>query len=84
MNKREFKDNVYSELAMLTRSMANPHRLEIIELLAQGEYPVEQIAEQTDERSNWPQTNPSIGSALAGFCSTNRILKRLSLRFDGQ
>lgn len=26
--------------------MANPHRLEIIELLAQGEFPVEQIAEQ--------------------------------------
>ena len=48
MNKREFKDNVYSELAKVTKSMANPHRLEIIELLAQGEFPVEQIAEQTN------------------------------------
>jgi len=47
MNKREFKDKVYSELARITRSMANPHRLEIIELLAQGEFSVEQIAEQT-------------------------------------
>ena len=28
--------------------MANPHRLEIIELLAQGEFSVEQIAEQTN------------------------------------
>jgi len=47
MNKREFKDRVYSELAKITKSLANPHRLEIIELLAQGEFSVEQIAEQT-------------------------------------
>jgi rhodanese-related sulfurtransferase/DNA-binding transcriptional ArsR family regulator len=46
MNKRQFKDSVYSELARITKSMANPHRLEIIELLAQGEFSVEQIAEQ--------------------------------------
>lgn len=45
MNKRAFKDNVYSELARITKAMANPHRLEIIELLAQGEYSVEQVAE---------------------------------------
>jgi len=48
MNKREFKDKVYSELAKIAKSMANPHRLEIIELLAQGEFSVEQIAEQTN------------------------------------
>lgn len=47
MQKREFKDKVYTELAALTRAMGNPHRLEIIELLAQGEYSVEQIAGQT-------------------------------------
>lgn len=47
MKKREFKDKVYGELARITKSMANPHRLEIIELLAQGEFSVEQIAEQT-------------------------------------
>lgn len=46
MNKREFKDRVYSELAKITKSLANPHRLEIIELLAQREFSVEQIAEQ--------------------------------------
>lgn len=48
MNKREFKDKVYSELARITKSMANAHRLEIIELLAQGEFSVEQIADQTN------------------------------------
>lgn len=55
MNKRQFKDKVYSELARITKSMANPHRLEIIELLAQGEFSVEQIAEQT----NLPIANTS-------------------------
>ncbi len=48
MNKREFKDKVYRELAKITKSMANAHRLEIIELLAQGEFSVEQIADQTN------------------------------------
>jgi rhodanese-related sulfurtransferase/DNA-binding transcriptional ArsR family regulator len=48
VNKREFKDKVYDELARITKALANPHRLEIIELLAQGDYSVEQIAIQTD------------------------------------
>lgn len=48
MNKRQFKDKVYAELARITKSMANPHRMEIIELLGQGEFSVEQIAEQTN------------------------------------
>ena len=47
MNKREFKNRVYDELARITKAMANPHRLEIIELLAQGDFSVEQIAMQT-------------------------------------
>lgn len=48
MNKREFKDKVYDELAKITKALGNPHRLEIIELLAQGDYSVEQISIQTD------------------------------------
>lgn len=48
MNKREFKNEVYGELAIITKAMANAHRLEIIELLAQGEFSVEQIAGQTN------------------------------------
>ena len=47
MNKRDFKDKIYNELAKITKALANPHRLEIIELLAQGDYPVEQISIQT-------------------------------------
>lgn len=48
MNKREFKDKIYHELAKITKALSNPHRLEIIELLAQGECSVEQIATQTN------------------------------------
>ena len=48
MNKHEFKGKVYDELSKITKAMANAHRLEIIELLAQGDYSVEQIGAQTN------------------------------------
>jgi rhodanese-related sulfurtransferase len=46
VKKREFKDKVYEELARITRALANPHRLEIVELLAQGPHSVEEISIQ--------------------------------------
>ena len=48
MDKRTFKDRVYDELAKITKALSNTHRLEIIELLAQGDYSVEQISIQTN------------------------------------
>lgn len=48
MDKRIFKDRVYEELAKITKALANPHRLEIIELLAQGDCSVERISIQTN------------------------------------
>lgn len=47
MDKREFKDKVYGELAKVTKAIGNPRRMEIIDLLAQGPYSVDKIAEQT-------------------------------------
>ena len=47
MEKRIFKDKVYSILAGMIKAMANPHRLEIIDLLSQGERSVDEIAKQT-------------------------------------
>ena len=47
MNKREFKNKVYSELAKVTKAIGNPRRMEIIDLLAQGPFSVEKIAVQT-------------------------------------
>lgn len=48
MEKRIFKDKVYAVLANMIKAMANPHRLEIIDLLGQGEKSVEEIAAETN------------------------------------
>ncbi|HMI60462.1 MAG TPA: metalloregulator ArsR/SmtB family transcription factor [Puia sp.] len=47
MDKRTFKNKAYGILAKLVKAMANPHRLEIIDLLGQGERSVEQIGIET-------------------------------------
>ena len=47
MEKREFKDKVYTVMSKLVKAMANPHRLEIIDLLGQAERSVEEIAAET-------------------------------------
>ena len=47
MKGREFKDAMYEGLAKLMRAIANPARLEIIEMLSQGEKSVEGVVEAT-------------------------------------
>ena len=44
MGNRIFKDNLYGEFAVLGKALANPHRLELLDLLAQGERSVEELA----------------------------------------
>lgn len=41
---REFKDRLYGQLARLGKALSNPHRLELLELLAQGERTVDSLA----------------------------------------
>ena len=48
MEKREFKDKVFTELAKVSTALGNPKRLEIIDLLAQAEKTVERIAFETN------------------------------------
>lgn len=48
MDKRTFKNKVYRELATIMKALSNAHRLEILELLAQGRFSVAEIARQTD------------------------------------
>jgi rhodanese-related sulfurtransferase len=48
MEKRTYKNKVYQELAKVMKALSNPHRLEILELLAQGDFSVAAIAEETD------------------------------------
>lgn len=45
-NKRQFKDELYAQFARLGKALANPHRLELLDLLAQSERTVEELAEE--------------------------------------
>ena len=42
--KRQFKDQLYEQFARIGKALSNSHRLEILELLAQGERTVEDLA----------------------------------------
>ena len=46
MGNRAFKDHLYAEFADLAKAMANPHRLELLDLLGQGERSVEDLAQE--------------------------------------
>lgn len=41
---REFKSNLYGQFARIGKAVSSPHRLEILELLAQGERTVDSLA----------------------------------------
>ncbi|HEU4600766.1 MAG TPA: metalloregulator ArsR/SmtB family transcription factor, partial [Steroidobacteraceae bacterium] len=47
MSARALKDSIYAEFAVLSKAMAAPKRLELLELLAQCPRSVEALAEQT-------------------------------------
>jgi rhodanese-related sulfurtransferase/DNA-binding transcriptional ArsR family regulator len=43
---RDFKDRLYGQLARLGKALSSPHRLEMLELLAQGERTVDSLASE--------------------------------------
>jgi DNA-binding transcriptional ArsR family regulator/rhodanese-related sulfurtransferase len=43
---RAFKDRLYGQFARVGKALGNPHRLELLELLAQGERTVEALASE--------------------------------------
>jgi rhodanese-related sulfurtransferase/DNA-binding transcriptional ArsR family regulator len=45
--QREFKDRLYGQFARIGKALSSPHRLEMLELLAQGERTVESLARET-------------------------------------
>lgn len=45
---REFKDEIFGQFARIGKALASPKRLEILDLLAQGERSVEEVAFRTD------------------------------------
>ncbi len=46
MGEARFKERLYAEFAALAKALANPHRLELVDLLAQGERSVEELARE--------------------------------------
>lgn len=44
---RAFKDRLYGQFARIGKGLASPHRLEFLELLAQGERTVDSLARET-------------------------------------
>jgi len=45
---RAFSAAAYEQFARISKAMANPHRLELVDLLAQGERSVEDLAREAD------------------------------------
>lgn len=50
MNKRTYKDEIFTEISRITRALSNSNRMEIIHFIANGEKSVEAIALQTGMR----------------------------------
>ena len=46
MSHREFKDALYAQFARIGHALASPKRIELLDLLSQGEKTVEMLAEQ--------------------------------------
>src|SRR5438552_14843343 len=46
--KRQFKNQLFDQFARIGRALSSPHRLELLDVLAQGERSVEQLAAETD------------------------------------
>ena len=44
MGHREFKDRLYAEFALMGKALASAHRLELLDLLGQGERSVDELA----------------------------------------
>lgn len=49
MDAREFKDAVFGQFARMAQAFASPKRLEILDVLAQGERDVETLARETSQ-----------------------------------
>lgn len=48
MAERAIKDRLFSEFARIGKAISSPQRLELLDLIAQGEKPVERLAEQAE------------------------------------
>ncbi|MGM0546553.1 MAG: metalloregulator ArsR/SmtB family transcription factor [Bacteroidota bacterium] len=83
MDIRAFKSSLYQELSQVTKALSNAHRLEILDLLAQGSFPVAYIAKQI----NLPVANASQHLQVlkkSGLVKTQREGKYMYYELAGQ
>jgi rhodanese-related sulfurtransferase len=66
VNHRPFKDRLYTEFALIGKALASPHRLELLDLLAQGERSVDELAQE-------------IGQSLASASAHLKVLRNARL-----
>jgi hypothetical protein len=77
VNSRAFKDRLYAEFAVLARALANPHRLELLDLLAQGERSVEDLAREANLSVTTPQPISRCSGAPGSWMPTSAALRGL-------
>src|SRR5262245_54810628 len=63
---RDFKDRLYAQFARVGKALGSPHRLEVLELLAQGERTVDSLASE-------------LGTSIANISQHLQALRRASL-----
>ncbi len=81
MEKREFKDRLYEQFARIGQALASPRRLELLDLLAQGERSVEELAAESSlSVANASQHLRALYQAelVATRREGNRVLYRLA------
>jgi len=66
MSHRPFKDRLYAEFATIGKALASAHRLELLDLLGQGERSVDELAQE-------------IGQSLANTSAHLQILRQARL-----
>jgi DNA-binding transcriptional ArsR family regulator len=81
VEKREFKDRLYEQFARIGQALASPRRLELLDLLAQGERSVEELAAESSlSVANASQHLRALYQAelVATRREGNRVLYRLA------
>jgi len=66
VSHRPFKDRLYAEFASIGKALANPHRLELLDLLGQGQRSVDELAQE-------------IGESLANTSAHLQVLRQARL-----
>jgi hypothetical protein len=74
MKGREFKDTVFQLFAMIAQGFSSPRRLEIIDVLLQGERDVETLSKEVLNSKKWYKYIIRIGTNWSLFQKNNYVI----------